>query len=548
MPVPVPLISDISQGRCLPFVGAGFSKNASLPDGLAMPDWPELAAILAKTAETDGGAAPPVIAQRYEQRFGRVQLVEAIRESLHSDRARPGKAHLAFAQLPFDTVYTTNFDLLLESAYTQEKRPHRSLVGELQLPFHAGQIASSVIKMHGDLLHEEHIIVTQSDYETFMEQYPVVATHLSAMLITRTPLFVGYSLSDPDFDNIRRVVRSRLGTFERMAYIVQFDVAEHEIESALRDKLHIISLDTSTGRSRDELLADLFGEIQEQLDSKAASRLRASRPDVFEAVEAEVIQRAVRSRESATVMEATSRLCFVMMPFGRSYDGVYRSMIAPTAAEQGLAVLRADEMSGSGFVMEQIRTAIQQSRLCIADISDNNANVLYEVGFANALGKAIVLLARRGSDLPFDVAHQRVVLYDDDLVSSRSSLERAVVFALSAERLAEAARLFDMGAYQGAIAAAFVVLEQHLRRLAIPRSTGAASRLTFGRMIAELREAGIIREEAAHSLAQVIEVRNHTVHSVEVPSRNDAELVLTTVRKFLDDSLPLDPASEGAPT
>lgn len=542
MRVPAPLISDISQGRCLPFVGAGFSKNALLPDNLTMPDWPELAAILAKTAGTNADAPPPEIAQRYEQRFGRVQLVEAIRESLHSDRARPGNAHLAFARLPFDTVYTTNFDLLLEAAYTHEKRPHRSLVGELQLPFHAGQIASSVIKMHGDLLHEEHIVVTQHDYETFMERYPVVATHLSAMLITRTPLFVGYSLSDPDFDNIRRVVRSRLGQFERMAYIVQFDPAEEDIESGLRDKLHIISLNTCSGRSRDELLADLFGGIQEQLDTKAASRFRASRPDIFEPVEPEVIQKAVRSSESSTVMDATSRLCFVMMPFEGVFDSVYRSLIAPAAAEQGLTVLRADEMTGAGFIMEQIRIAIQQSRLCIADITDNNANVLYEVGFAGALDKAIILLARRGSQLAFDVAHQRVILYDNDLEQARPLLDRAITLALSEERLAEAARLYDMGAYQGAIAAAIVVLEQHLRKLAMPHMTLESPRLTLGWLIDILLKAGVISTGAERTLAKVTEIRNRAMHSIDEPSQEDAFLVLTTVREVLNDAPPQESA------
>jgi hypothetical protein len=240
MSVPYPLNSDIVQGRCLPFVGAGFSKNASLPAGYSMPDWAELTAALAKDAGTAPGTSATIVVQRYEQRFGRVQLVEAIRESLHPDKARPGRAQRAFVQLPFDTVYTTNFDLLLKDAYSEATRPFRSFVGELQLPFHAGQIASSIVKMHGDLRHEEHIVVTKDDYDSFMAHYPVVATHLSAMLITLTPLFLGYSLSDPDFDNTRKIVRSRLGVFERMSYVVQFDVDPDGVEEALCAKLHII--------------------------------------------------------------------------------------------------------------------------------------------------------------------------------------------------------------------------------------------------------------------------------------------------------------------
>ena len=100
-------MTDISDGRCLPFIGAGFSLNAKLPVELKMPDWNGLANQLARSTKLDGTLAPPTIAERYEQRFGRVQLIEAIRKALHVGRAKPGAAHLSFAMLPFDTVYTT---------------------------------------------------------------------------------------------------------------------------------------------------------------------------------------------------------------------------------------------------------------------------------------------------------------------------------------------------------------------------------------------------------------------------------------------------------
>jgi len=82
-----------------------------------MPDWSELTETLMRDAKGAAGTSGPEVAQRYEQRFGRVQLIEAIRKALHPDAAQPGAAHHAFARLPFDTIYTTNFDLLLEDAY-----------------------------------------------------------------------------------------------------------------------------------------------------------------------------------------------------------------------------------------------------------------------------------------------------------------------------------------------------------------------------------------------------------------------------------------------
>lgn len=224
--IPRPLLDDIAAGRCLPFVGAGFSLNASLPGPLRMPDWPGLTAILAKTVGVSVDLGGPHVASEYEKKFGRVQLIEAIRNALHIDLAKPEETHKAFVELPFDTIYTTNFDLLLEDACGLTHKPFRSLVGELQMPFHGGPFTTNIVKMHGDLRHEEHMVATNEDYDSYLSNYPVIATHLSAMLITRTALFIGYSLSDPDFQNIRNIVRSRLGKFERMAYIIQFNVSQ----------------------------------------------------------------------------------------------------------------------------------------------------------------------------------------------------------------------------------------------------------------------------------------------------------------------------------
>lgn len=534
MRAPYPLISDIARGRCLPFIGAGFSKNALLPVGYSMPDWAELTAILAKDAGTPGGTAAPVVAQRYEQQFGRVQLVEAIREALHPDKARPGKSHRGFVQLPFDTVYTTNFDLLLEDAYSEATRPFRSLVGELQLPFHAGQIASSIVKMHGDLRHEEHIVVTQGDYDSFMDRYPVVATHLAAMLITRTPLFLGYSLTDPDFEQIRKVVRSRLGVFERMAYVIQFDIAENHIEEALGNNLHIISLDSSSGASRDDVLALFLADIQSQIDTKAGASLRDSRPDLFEEVETEVVQKAVQTPRQSPVIETTSRLCFVMMPFSKRFDEVYRLLIAPVAMDNGLTVLRADEMAGPGFIMEQIRTAVQQSRLCIADLTGSNPNVLYEVGYAQATGKPLVLLAEEASQLPFDIAHQRVILYGSDLEAARPVIQRAISVVLSTSRLEEAALLFDLAQYRGAIAAGAVVLEQRLRDALATRPPERIARMSLGQMLSVARRRKLVKSALAARLGEVVALRNRAVHEVAEPTKEQAQVVLDAIREVLD--------------
>ncbi len=531
MNIPVPLIKDISRGRCLPFIGAGFSKNADLPAGMSMPDWAELTGTLARDAGTSKGLGPPMVAQRYEEKYGRVQLIEAIRDELHADKARPGLAHRAFARLPFDTVYTTNFDLLLEHAYGQEGRPLRSLAGEQQIPFHAGQTAASTVKMHGDLRHEEHVIITQNDYNNFLTRYPVIATHLSAMLITRTPLFIGYSLSDPDFDSIRNVVRSRLGPFVRMAYVVQFDADQAAIEAGYKENLHIISLPTANQPSRDHALEAFFLQIQSHLDKKATADLRNSRPDAFETLAPDVV---MNTPDQMAVAEATSRLCFVMMGFTPRSDEIYRTLITSAVEAAGLAPVRADEMIGQGFIMEQIKTAIQQSRLCIADVTGSNPNVLYEIGLAHAIKKPLILLAQEGSVLPFDIAHQRTILYGSDFAAAGELLQHSISVTLGS-RLHEAHELLNIGQYRAAIAVAAIALEQRLISLISGNTQSLFRQGGLTKMIRELTKQNVLSSLDAERLSSVINLRNKAVHANtgSNPTKGDAESVIQTVQAFL---------------
>jgi nucleoside 2-deoxyribosyltransferase len=282
------------------------------------------------------------------------------------------------------------------------------------------------------------------------------------------------------------------------------------------------------------VLARFLSEIQEQLDTKAGITLRSARPDAFEEVGTDIVRKGIESRPDLAVIEATSRLCFVMMPFGSRFDDVYRNLIAPAGQQQGLTVLRADEMSGAGVIIEQIRSAIQQSRLCIADLTGSNPNVLYELGFAQALGKPLIMVAEEASRLPFDLAHYRVILYGADLRGAQPSLETAMAQAVSENRLEEAARLFDMKQYRGAIAASAVVLEQKLRSMLEGRPSERLARMTLGKMLSELKKLGSVKAPEHEQLSDVVALRNRAVHELTEPSRQEAEFVLSAVREFVE--------------
>jgi hypothetical protein len=130
----------------------------------------------------------------------------------------------------------------------------------------------------------------------------------------------------------------------------------------------------------------------------------------------------------------SKRQAFVIMPFkkpiGDQYEQIYR--LALEAA--GFRPIRADEVYGPSAVILQIQKSIVESDLILCDLSDKNPNVLYELGMAHAIGKPSIIVSRQLQDIPFDLQHLRVILYDRDEQGWQKSL---------ADRIASAARSLD---------------------------------------------------------------------------------------------------------
>ncbi len=104
--------------------------------------------------------------------------------------------------------------------------------------------------------------------------------------------------------------------------------------------------------------------------------------------------------------------CFVMMPFGHWFDAYYKELFVPAIREAGMESLRADELFSTGTVIEQIWEQIQKSKILLADLTGKNANVFYELGLAHAAHKPVVFTSAKLEDVPFDLRHLRVIIYD----------------------------------------------------------------------------------------------------------------------------------------
>ena len=125
---------------------------------------------------------------------------------------------------------------------------------------------------------------------------------------------------------------------------------------------------------------------------------------------------------------------FVVMPMGeklvdgerRDFDALYTEMIRPAAVAAGWDVARIDETISIGSIEDALLQELINADLVLAEVSTPNANVFYELGLRHALAPGgALLIASTGTELPFDIATQRVVFYPDQ-DAGRASIERAL--------------------------------------------------------------------------------------------------------------------------
>lgn len=120
----------------------------------------------------------------------------------------------------------------------------------------------------------------------------------------------------------------------------------------------------------------------------------------------------IPSHEDGSLGRQFLDTCFVMMPFGQWMDAYYREIYVPAIKEAGLEPVRADELFSTGSVIEQIWEQISRAKVLLADLTGKNANVFYELGLAHAANKPVVFTTGQLEDVPFDLRHLRVAIYD----------------------------------------------------------------------------------------------------------------------------------------
>ncbi|MCG8085308.1 MAG: restriction endonuclease [Candidatus Thiodiazotropha taylori] len=102
---------------------------------------------------------------------------------------------------------------------------------------------------------------------------------------------------------------------------------------------------------------------------------------------------------------------FVVMPFAAEFEDVYILGIREVAEKLNLIVERADNVEHNKDILEIIQDRIQTCDVVVADTTNSNPNVFYEVGYAHGVEQPTILVCRKGETLPFDIQSKNIILY-----------------------------------------------------------------------------------------------------------------------------------------
>ena len=261
------LISELRDGRVVLFAGAGISFGTHGQRGL--PSAQELTRSLAREADFcragqccncdpasgkcnwDTGCVSLYsdVAEHYAEERGRPALLAFLRNCIDVPGLKPLRAHRAIARLPVSVIITTNWDRLLDDALSEAGKQVTTVVDNYEVAFsNFGDVL--LVKMHGSIERPHSIVLTERDYQEFFERLPSLVDMLLYFFATRTFLFVGYSLADPNFKQmylqVTRRLRDRYGRlYRRVAYADQWHPSEYQQKFWRHHNLRLISEDAT---------------------------------------------------------------------------------------------------------------------------------------------------------------------------------------------------------------------------------------------------------------------------------------------------------------
>ena len=159
-------------------------------------------------------------AELFEQYMGSANTYQFLRQQFTDDYANLTPTHEELARLPVRDLFTTNYDTLLEDALKAYKLVVSATPGEFSSNRNLGH-ERHLIKLHGTIDKADSIVLTRTQYARSRAERVEMFRYLEQAVRGKTFLYLGYSLSDPDFTQLYDEMRLALGANVPPGFVVQ---------------------------------------------------------------------------------------------------------------------------------------------------------------------------------------------------------------------------------------------------------------------------------------------------------------------------------------
>lgn len=217
-------VAAIRNKHAALFVGAGLSRESGYVDwkGLLRGCAEELGLDLEREYDL------VAVAQYY------LNLSPANRHRLNTvlydEFSRKGEAsenHRIIGRLPLATIWTTNFDTLIEDALSAAHRKVDVKTTDRAIALTPKNRDVVLYKMHGDIAHPDEVVICKADYEQYAQRHRVFQNALENDLVTKTFLFLGFSFADPNLNYMLGHLRSLLEDNQHQHFAVMRRVRQN---------------------------------------------------------------------------------------------------------------------------------------------------------------------------------------------------------------------------------------------------------------------------------------------------------------------------------
>ncbi len=123
--------------------------------------------------------------------------------------------------------------------------------------------------------------------------------------------------------------------------------------------------------------------------------------------------------------------CFIIMPFGGWFNRYHKEIYIEAIENAGFVAKRADDLYRPGNIVNDIWKYTKDADIILADLTNKNPNVFYELGLAHAITKPAVLITASMDDVPFDLRSLRVLVYDKNARNWGEQLKVSITKALT---------------------------------------------------------------------------------------------------------------------